>query len=146
MAPENTVSHRWQDRRSLVHAWLLLFFPIGLYGLWTSTRFEQSRKWQFTGAVAAALVLGSAGLLNLLVAFVGAPLAVFLLWRDPEIPRGTLRNFAIGAGVLAVLALASAGGGSGGLGGGGPCAAVQTYGNCTYYRDNQCNVIGQSCQ
>jgi len=27
-----------------------------------------------------------------------------------------------------------------------PCAAVQQLNGCTYYRDNSCNVISQSCQ
>ncbi len=145
MAANDTISQRWQDRRSLVYAWLLLFFPVGLYGLWSGTAFAQNRKWQLTGAVVAVLVIGSAGFINLLIGLVGAPLAVFLLWRDPEISRATFRNFAIGAGVIAVLALASVGSGGGGFSP-SPCAAVQTYGNCTYYRDDQCNVIGQSCQ
>ena len=140
MSTNQTTNIRWQDRRSLVYAWLLLFFPVGLYGLWTSRVFEDRQKWQFSAAVAVVLVVGSAGLINLLVGLVGAPLAVFLLWRDPEIARPTFRNFAIGAGVVALLALASAGGG-GGFGGDGDCSAVMEGSSGTYFRDSDCNVF-----
>ena len=137
---------RWQDRPSLVYAWLLLFFPLGLYGLWSSGLMEPRRKWQITGVVGVLLVLGSVGLLNYLYALVFAPAAIWLLWRDKTISRTTFRYFAIGAAIAALMALASATAQMGPGAGAGSCAAVQTYGNCTYYRDDQCNVIGQSCQ
>lgn len=125
----------------MVYAWLLLFFPVGLYGLWTGSAFAQNRKWQLTGIVVAVLVIGSAGFINLLIALVGAPLAVFLLWRDPGVERKTLRNFAIGAAVIALLALASAGTG-GGSGGDDDCSAVLEGSSGTFFRDSDCNVFG----
>ncbi len=141
MRTNETTDRRWQDRRSLVYAWLLLFFPVGLYGLWTSRVFDDRQKWRFSAAVAVVLVVGSAGLLNLLAALVCAPMAVFLLWRDPEIARPTFRNFTIGAGVVALLALSSAGGGGGF--GEDDCTAVIEQGGATYFRDSDCNVIGK---
>ncbi len=142
MTQQDTTSLRWQERASLLFAWLLLFFPIGLYGLWSSTLFAQNRKWQITGAVVLVLVVTSAGLFNLLYALLLVPLAIWLLWRDRDLSRTTFRYFAVGGGVAALLALGSAGSGGGGFGA-GSCTEVQSQGGWTYYRDADCNVIGR---
>jgi len=134
---------RWQDSRTMVIAWLMLFFPVGLYGVWAGKVFDVRKSWMITGGIVVVLLILQGTLISLLVAFLGAPASVYLVWRDKSLSRVTLRNFAITAVVIAILALMSAS--TGGEGQGGSCAEVETYGSCTYYRDSQCNVIGQSC-
>lgn len=145
-APHNPVS--WKQQRSLVFAWLLLFFPVGLYALWSGDLVDRKRKWMITGAVAAVLVVATSTFLSLVYALILVPLALWILWRDPEISRAMFNRFAIGGALAALLTLFSLPGQTGqeNTPDDDSCAAVRTSGNCTYYRDDQCNVIAQSCQ
>ena len=144
--PDNPVS--WKQRPRLVFAWLLLFFPVGLYALWSGNLVDRKRKWMITGAVAAILLVATSTFLNLLYALILVPLALWILWRDPEISRPIFYRFAAGGALAALLTLFNLPGQTvqESTPEGGSCAAVQTSGNCTYYRDDQCNVIARSCQ
>ena len=133
----------WSDNKDLVIFWLLVFFPVGLWALWTGNCFEKNRKIQITIAVAAILLVGSLGINTFLYFFIAWPAALFLLWRN----QGEKKTwFYVAVGVFVVLGLLNLGnGGSGNYSGGGSCAAVMTEGNCTYYRDDNCNVIAREC-
>lgn len=139
-------SNIWQNKRTLVVAWLIMFFPVGLYAVWTGELFDRQKKWIITGVLFAVLILFSGGgVLDFLVAIILAPLAVFLCWRDPVIANMTTYLFGAGAVMILIFYLSSLAAGPGPMIG-GTCEAVQTFGNCTYYRDDQCNVIGQYCE
>ncbi|HFQ15714.1 MAG TPA: hypothetical protein ENK41_05105, partial [Rhodobacteraceae bacterium] len=100
----------WYDKRSLVWAWLLVFFPVGLYAVWKSRLFDRQRKWVVTGIVVGIVLLfGGSGALDAVVALIFAPLAVYLCWRDPQISRPTTLKFAAGAVVILLLFVAAAG-------------------------------------
>ncbi len=130
----------WQNNRTLLHAWLLIFFPVGLYALWTGSVYEKQKKGMITGGVVIAfLVLGVA--FDAVLALVLAPLAVFLLWKDKEIKRPTVYKFAAAAGVFVLLFLAA----PARQGGYDDGSSVIQDGNCAYYRDSNYNVIGRSC-
>jgi len=130
----------WKNNKTLLHAWLLIFFPVGLYALWTGDVYEKQTKAMITGGVVIAfLVLGVA--FDALLALVFAPLAVFLVWKDKGIKRPTVYKFAAAAGVFVLLFLAAPTRQSGYDDG----SAVFQDGNCTYYRDSNNNVIGRSC-
>ncbi len=133
---------RWQDNKTLLHAWLLIFFPVGLYALWTGPFYEKQIRWSITGGVVVMfLVLGRS--YDALLALILAPMAVFILWKDPDIQRPTVYKFAAAAGVIFLLFLAAPapqGGDSYSDGSG-----IFQGGNCTYYRDSNNNVIGRSC-
>jgi len=132
-----------KDNRDLVVFWLLVFFPVGLWLLWTGSIFEQKHKIMITVGIVVALLIGTSGLNTFLYLLVAWPIAFYLLWRNKEIARKWLY---IAGGVFAVLALIELGGGGGALNsGGGSCAAVMTQGNCTYYRDDNCNVVARQC-
>ena len=137
----------WYDSKTLVIAWVLVFFPVGLYGVWKSDDFIRNVKF----GVSVACVIGFFGLginfVHPLYVFVMYPTALFLLWRAPEISKKLTVRFAIGFPIILILALFAAGNGQTSVEGGtgGSCSAVITQGNCTYYRDDNCNVIGSSC-
>lgn len=132
-----------KDNRDLVVFWLLVFFPFGLWLLWTGSIFEQKHKIMISVGIVVALLIGTSGVNTLLYLFVAWPLALYLLWRNKQITRKWVY---IAGGVFAVLALLELGGGGGALNGdGGSCAAVMTQGNCTYYRDDNCNVVARQC-
>lgn len=132
-----------KDNRDLVVFWLLVFFPVGLWLLWTGSIFEQKHKIMITVGIVVALLIGTSGLNTFLYLLVAWPIALYLLWRNKEIARKWLY---IAGGVFAVLALIELGGGGSALNsGGGSCAAVMTQGNCTYYRDDNCNVVARQC-
>ena len=138
---------QWFDNKTLVIAWILTFFPVGLYGLWKNQEFIRNVKFGVTVAVVIAFVLGI-NFTHPLYVFVAFPAGVYLLWREREALGGLWKRFAIAYPIVLILALINAayaptGGNGGELG--GSCSAVITEGNCTYYRDDDCNVIGKSC-
>ena len=140
---DSTSGTSWRENRDLVIFWLLVFFPVGLWALWTGNCFEKNRKIQITVAVAALLLVGSLGLNTFLYFFIAWPAALYLLWRNQGDNK---RWFYIAVGAFVVLGLVNLGNGGGGdYSGGGSCAAVMTEGNCTYYRDDNCNVIAREC-
>ncbi len=124
-------SSRWQDNKTLLHAWLLMVFPVGLYALWAGSVYEKHVKWGITAGVVLVFLALNTGF-DALLALVLAPLAVFLLWRDQEIARATVYKFAAGAAVILLLFLAAPSPQGGGNG-------------CTYYRDSNYNVFARSC-
>lgn len=137
------MSSRWTDDRTLVIVWLLLFFPVGLYGVWTGRAFDRRAQWIVTGIVAAAfLVLGATGLTNLVYAVVLCPAALYFLWRMPSIPRSRKWVY---SGIIAVLVLLGLGSGGEELRRAGEMADVIDGGACSYFRDSSGNVIGRAC-
>jgi hypothetical protein len=122
---------RWQDNKTLLHAWLLMVFPVGLYALWVGSVYEKPTKWGITAAVVLVFLALNTGF-DALLALILAPLAVFLLWKDKNIARATVYKFAAGAAVILVLFLAAP-------------PAPQSDGGCTYYRDSNYNVFARSC-
>ncbi len=135
-----TSPSRWQDHKTLLYAWLLIFFPAGFYALWTGSIFDKQKKWMITGGIIfAVLVLG--GAFDALLALILAPLAVFILWKDTSIKRPTVYKFAGGAVIILLLFLSAPDNQTGYDGG----SSVLQDGNCTYYRDSSNNVIGRSC-
>ncbi len=131
---------RWQENKTLLHAWLLIFFPVGLYALWTGPHYEKPIRWSITGGIVVMfLTLGRS--YDALLVLILAPVAVFILWKDPEIQRPTVYKFAAAAGVFLLLFLAA----PAPQGGYDDGSSIFQSGNCTYYRDSNYNVIGRSC-
>ena len=121
---------RWQDNKTLLHAWLLIFFPVGLYALWSGPHYEKHIRWSITGGVVVMfLALGRS--YDAMLALVLAPMAVFILWKDENIARATVYKFAAGTGVILLLFLAA--------------PSPQGDGGCTYFRDSNNNVFARSC-
>lgn len=143
----NDEAVHWYDNKNLVIAWILAFFPIGIYGLWKNQEFIRNVKFGVTVAVAMAFVLGI-NFTHPLYVFVAFPAGIYLLWKNREELGGLWKRFALVYPIILVLALLQAtntpvGGGGSILG--GSCSAVITEGNCTYFRDDDCNVISKSC-
>ena len=134
---------KWYENRTLVIVWLLLFFPVGLYGLWKSDRFQRQRQiWITVAVVAVFLLLGGSLMLNLAYGLVACPLALILIWRDSALARRTKWVISAATVVFALISL-SADDMQGGRGGG---MAGLLHGNdCTYFRDSTGNVISRSC-
>jgi len=139
----------WYKSKTLVLSWVLIFFPVGLYGVWKGDHFIKNVKLGIFVAVAMAFLGLGINFTHPLYVFVCFPVGLYLLWRDKEIDRKIFKRFAFAFPVVLFLALIQASytsapntndGGSG-----GSCAAVITEGNCTYYRDDNCNVISRSC-
>lgn len=141
----NFTNTQWRDNKTLVSAWLLAFFPVGLYALWRGAAFETKQKWQITAAVVVVfLLLGGSTLLSVALVFALIPAAIYLCWKDPQVSRRMIYVLA-GWNLFMLVLLISNGSGGGYDDYGGTCSAVITEGNCTYYRDSDCNVIGRSC-
>jgi len=136
----------WFDNKTLVIAWILTFFPVGIYGLWKNQEFIRNVKFGVTVAVAMAFVLGI-NFTHPLYVFVAFPVGIYLLWKHRGELGGLWKRYAFAYPVVLVLALLQAANTPAGGGSilGGSCSAVITEGNCTYYRDDDCNVISKSC-
>ncbi|WP_417670457.1 hypothetical protein [Roseibium sp.] len=139
----------WFDKKTLVISWLLAFFPVGLFGLWKGSLFNRNWKIGITVLIAVLFVLVGINFTHPIYVLVLFPLAIALLWRDADITRPTVYGFA--GGWVLVLALFLFEKGSGPTPNfasevGGSCAAVMQEGNCTYYRDSDCNVIARQCE
>ena len=81
--PHNT---QWYMYKNLVIAWLVFFWPIGLYGLWKTSVFTKPVKWQIAGLVVCiTLVFGGTQQFNLLLVFFLYPVGLYLVWKDTEI-------------------------------------------------------------
>lgn len=139
----------WKDNRTFVIAWLLVFFPVGLYGLWKGNCFDSNWKVGLTVLVVVVFLVMGMRLVHPAYVFLFYPAALFVLWQDKGVKRATFYKFAGGWAVVFVLFVMN------GLAGpasyqdlyeeGGSCAAVMTQNNCTYYRDSDCNVIAREC-
>ncbi len=139
----------WYDNRTMLYVWLLIFFPAGLYGLWKTTLFEVRGRIGLALAALAAFAIGGFRLINPLSVLLLFPVALFLLWKDQNLPRNRLYIF--GGVWIVVFALffveATLLQPRATLTESGPtCVAVMTEGNCTYFRDDNCNVIARQCE
>jgi hypothetical protein len=139
----------WVDNRTLVIAWLMVFFPVGLYGLWKGNLFDRNWKIGITVLVAALFLVAGINFTNPIYVFALFPGALVLMWRDAAIARKVIYRFAACWPVVVMLFLYekdAALGTASDLAVGGSCSAVMTEGNCTYYRDSDCNVIARQCE
>lgn len=138
----------WYQSRTLLLAWLLTFFPVGLYALWKGDVFPRNLKIGITVAVAVLFFIARINFTHFAYVFVLWPVALFLLWQDKAVLRKTLYLFG-GAWIIVVLVAfyenAPVEGGGSFDDVGGSCSAVMTEGNCTYFRDSNCNVIARQC-
>jgi len=48
---------KWYEKRGWVISWLIFFYPVGLYGLWKSSRFSQKTKITISAVAAIIFVL-----------------------------------------------------------------------------------------
>lgn len=146
--PETALKTSWYNKQALLIAWLLVFVPVGLFGLWKTSLFRKNIK---IGVAIGVVILLFAGLFNTsnpIHSFVFFPIAIYLLWKSKDVSRSVTIRFAAAWVVVVILFLISAQ-----LSGesynddyiGGSCSAVTTEGNCTYFRDDNCNVISRQC-
>ena len=68
----------WFDNKTRVIAWILTFFPVGIYGLWKNQEFIRNVKFGVTVAVAMAFVLGI-NFTHPLYVFIAFPAGIYLL-------------------------------------------------------------------
>lgn len=136
----------WMDKKSIVIAWVVFFFPVGLYAVWKGQIFDQKAKLIITGIVLftafGVTSLGIHELRNSIFMFILCPVAIYFLWKDTSVKKTTTYIF---CGVLvAFFAMYFSGGGVGGdiI---DNCIAVQEQDGCTYFRDSNCVVISQVC-
>lgn len=47
----------WYENKAAVILWLVLFFPVGLYGIWKSSQFSDKTKWIVTGCLGVLIVI-----------------------------------------------------------------------------------------
>jgi hypothetical protein len=47
----------WYENKAAVILWLILFFPVGLYGIWKSSQFSDKTKWIVTGCLGVLIVI-----------------------------------------------------------------------------------------
>jgi hypothetical protein len=138
----------WYNRKALLIAWLLVFAPIGLFGLWKTAIFEKNMRIGIAIGVVILFFAGGFSLGNAIYPLILFPLAIYLLWKSDEVKRNIVVGFVIAWVVVLILFLVNAQ-----LGGknfddsyiGGSCAAVTTEAGCTYFRDDNCNVIAKQC-
>jgi len=89
---ENT--DQWYASKILVIAWVLVFFPVGLYGVWKSDDFIRNVKFGVTVACIMGFFSLGINFSNPLYLFVLFPIALVLLWRAPEVSNGLTLRFA----------------------------------------------------
>lgn len=138
----------WYNKQALLIAWLLVFVPVGLFGLWKTSVFQKNIKIVIAIGVVILLFAGLFNAGNPVHPFVLFPIAIYLLWKSSDVRRTVTMRFAAAWVVVVILFLMSAllGGGSNNDDYiGGSCSAATTEGNCTYFRDDNCNVIGKQC-
>lgn len=136
----------WHRNRTLVIAWLVYFFPVGLWGLWASDRFAHTHKIIITVVTAVGvLLIAAVPYLNILYLLIAWPAVLVLVWRDRELTQIPRLGFA-GASALALLIFVAglAGGGYSSGDGAGMARTIEG-GGCTYFRDSSGNVIGRQC-
>jgi len=63
MSENTSVSKKssWYDNKVIVIALLVVFFPVGLYGMWQNKQFTNKTKWIVSGIFALLIVLSGAG-------------------------------------------------------------------------------------
>lgn len=135
----------WFGDKTLSVFWLLVFFPVGLWIVWRSNLYEHRMRVIISSIVAVVLLVGAASAMSGIYFLIAWPIALYLLWRHPDVEK---KWFYTAAGVFVALFLieVSSGSSTGGYSSGGSCAAVMTQGNCTYYRDDNCQVIARECR
>lgn len=140
----------WITNRPLLIAWLLVFFPVGLYGLWKGELFDKRWKVGITVAILVAFFGLNIRFFHPAYVLIAYPAALYLMWKAEDVRRSTVFKFASAWVLIFVLfALNNLAGGSSGFENygeeGGSCTAVMKKDNCTYYRDSDCNVIAREC-
>jgi len=63
MSENTSVSKKssWYDNKVIVIALLVVFFPVGLYGMWQNKQFTNKTKWIVSGIFALLIVFSGAG-------------------------------------------------------------------------------------
>ncbi len=138
----------WYNNQALLIAWLLVFVPVGLFGLWKTSIFQKGQKVGIAIGVVILLFAGVFNTGNAIYPFVLFPIAIYLLWKSTDVTRSTTMRFAAAWAVIVGLFMLNGQQGGGSYNDdniGGSCSAVITEGNCTYFRDDNCNVISKQC-
>ena len=68
----------WFNRKPLLIAWLLVFFPVGLWGLWQGHLFSRIWKIGITVTVAVGFLLAGINFTHPLYVFCLVPAAIVL--------------------------------------------------------------------
>ena len=138
----------WYNNQALLIAWLLVFVPVGLFGLWKTSIFQKGLKVGIAIGVVILLFAGVFNTGNAIYPFVLFPIAIYLLWKSTDVTRSTTMRFAAAWAIIVGLFMLNGQQGGGSYNDdyiGGSCSAVITEGNCTYFRDDNCNVISKQC-
>ncbi len=141
---------KWYDNQTMLLVWLLVLFPVGLFGLWKTSLFDLKIKAALAVGVLVAFALNGFQIIGPIYLLILFPAALFLLWRDSGFRSRKFYGF--GGAWLVVLMLGAFEASQqptygGGVQSSGPsCAAVMTEGSCTYFRDDDCNVIARQCE
>jgi len=96
----NLITTKWFEKKTFVFAWIALFFPVGLYGLWQNqTDFDTQKKWMITvGCILALLILGD----SIYFIFCLFSIMAYISWADQSIEDKTRWML---SGFFALLAL-----------------------------------------
>ncbi len=138
----------WYNHRQHLVAWLVFLFPVGLFGLWKTSLWNDRDKIRIAIgvfiAVAVIAAMGRSG--QWLFALLACPAALWYLWQDERVTKNVRYLF---AGILAAYILVLLGmndvGSAAGYNPSSSCSTTFTRNGCTYYRDSSCNVIGRAC-
>ena len=138
----------WYDHRQHLVAWLVFLFPVGLFGLWKTSLWNDRDKIRIAiGVIIAVTVIAALGRNGQwLFALLACPAALWYLWQDERTTQNIRYLFAtiLAAYILVLLGTNDAASTSGYSPSSG-CSATFERNGCTYYRDSSCNVIGRSC-
>lgn len=147
------VNKSWVEKKSLTIAWLLFFFPVGIYAVWKGHVFDRQMQLIITVATAVVLYFLS-GSIFMDVAYILAfcPFAIYLMWKDPMIAKATIYMFGTAYVALIILTISNvfyillAQPEQQSTISGGSCTRVLKTDTCTYYRDSDCRVIARDCK
>lgn len=95
----------WYVSKTLVIAWVLIFFPVGLYGVWKSDDFIKNVKFGISVACVMGFFSLGINFTSPIYMFGLFPIALVLLWRDKDISNMLTMKFAAAYPVVLAFAL-----------------------------------------
>lgn len=95
----------WYASKTLVIAWVLVFFPVGLYGVWKSDDFIKNVKFGISVACVMGFFSLGINFTSPIYMFGLFPIALVLLWRDKDISNMLTMKFAAAYPVVLAFAL-----------------------------------------
>jgi len=101
----------WYENNEVLYGWIIIFFPVAIYGYWQRKDFDQNTRWIYTviTAVVAVSLLGLDSVTRYAIFLLAAPGYAWYIWSNEKVNKPHKLPLVIGAVVLVLSGISELG-------------------------------------